>query len=143
MTDDLSSYAIALVIVASVYAVVFGLPRLLVRFKVISTAMPVVTGKRPIARDWVLTIVNLTGALVLIVWTNIPDVAVLVAAIIYLVAMPWWFWRSFMAMVYMVRNKNTLGVYDYIKLVFSTIFLYAIIYEYSVHGITGVLSGGY
>ncbi len=143
MTNDLSSYAIALVVLGGIYAIVFGLPGLLVRFKVISTDMPVVGGKRPTARDWVLTIVNLTGMATFMVWTNMPDIVVLVGVIIYLVAMPWWFWRSFMAMVYAVRNKNTLGVYDYIKLAFSTIFLYGIIFEYYLHGVAGIFSGGY
>jgi|SRR3989338_2491789 len=127
MGSEWPIYAFALALLAVVWAIVFAVPALLVHFKIISTAHPVVDDRRPVMRDWLLTALNLAMTIVLVYWDSPPDVVVLVLVFTYFIAGPWWIWRSVKSILYFQQHRNELSSQRIINLFFTNFFFYSTI----------------
>ena len=125
MTDEWSSYAVALVVLAGVYAILFGVPALLVHYGVITTREPIVVRQMPAIRDWVLTLLNLSGAAALFFWKAIPDMAVFAVVSIYFIAMPWWIWRSVKGGMYFKQHREALSAGQILGLATTNMLFYS------------------
>jgi hypothetical protein len=127
METDWQANAIGVAAIGLVYVIVYLIPRLLVRFEIISDSEPVVSQRMPISRDWLLTICTLLAALVIVAIKDPADVVVLYVIGVFLVAAPWWIWRSFKAVLYYKQNKGSIGTTQLLALIVTNIFSYMLV----------------
>lgn len=104
------------------------------------TDIPQVEGKMPVARDWLLTVVNLVLAALFVFWNTMPNALIVPLVGIYFIALPWWFWRSFRLYLYALQHLATLTATDYMLIIFSSLWPYAVAYFIYTKGVLAVIA---